>query len=161
MWALAQDYTGPDGRTPDPPGFPRARAVEDYGAGRIRPHERTHPGPKEDRLQLTRRHAGQPLPDLLALRRHRTARRGAWRSATATEPLGPDDRRRWDGQPALAGGRPVRPSPRSSERSTPAELLIADGHHRYETARVYAEEIGGEGAHRYVLMCLVALRTPD
>ena len=38
-----------------------------------------------------------------------------------------------------------------------AELLIADGHHRYETARVYAEEIGGEGDHRYVLMCLVAL----
>jgi len=25
------------------------------------------------------------------------------------------------------------------------ELLIADGHHRYETARVYAEEIGGDG----------------
>jgi uncharacterized protein (DUF1015 family) len=38
------------------------------------------------------------------------------------------------------------------------ELLIADGHHRYETARVYAEEIGGEGMHRYVLMCLVALQ---
>ena len=28
--------------------------VEDYGPGRIRPHERTHPGPKEDRLRLTR-----------------------------------------------------------------------------------------------------------
>ncbi len=40
------------------------------------------------------------------------------------------------------------------------ELLIADGHHRYETARVYAEEIGGEGAHRWVLMCLVALEDP-
>jgi uncharacterized protein (DUF1015 family) len=40
------------------------------------------------------------------------------------------------------------------------ELLIADGHHRYETARVYAEEIGGEGDHRYVLMCLVALEDP-
>jgi uncharacterized protein (DUF1015 family) len=40
------------------------------------------------------------------------------------------------------------------------ELLIADGHHRYETARVYAEEIGGEGEHRYVLMCLVALEDP-
>ena len=39
-----------------------------------------------------------------------------------------------------------------------AELLIADGHHRYETARVYAEEVGGEGEHRYVLMCLVALQ---
>jgi uncharacterized protein (DUF1015 family) len=42
----------------------------------------------------------------------------------------------------------------------PAELLIADGHHRYETARVYAEEVGGEGPHRYVLMCLVALEDP-
>ncbi|MEA2297487.1 MAG: hypothetical protein QOF77_423, partial [Solirubrobacteraceae bacterium] len=40
------------------------------------------------------------------------------------------------------------------------ELLIADGHHRYETARVYAEEIGGDGDHRYVLMCLVALEDP-
>ena len=28
--------------------------VEDYGPGTIRPHERTHPGPKEDRLRLTR-----------------------------------------------------------------------------------------------------------
>src|SRR5205085_408967 len=42
----------------------------------------------------------------------------------------------------------------------PRELLIADGHHRYETARVYAEEIGGDGPHRYVLMCLVALEDP-
>jgi uncharacterized protein (DUF1015 family) len=41
-----------------------------------------------------------------------------------------------------------------------AELLIADGHHRYETARAYAEEIGGEGDHRYMLMCLVALEDP-
>ena len=41
-----------------------------------------------------------------------------------------------------------------------AELLIADGHHRYETARVYADEVGGEGEHRYVLMCLVALEDP-
>src|SRR6202043_3191100 len=41
-----------------------------------------------------------------------------------------------------------------------AELLIADGHHRYETARTYAEEVGGEGPHRYVLMCLVALQDP-
>jgi uncharacterized protein (DUF1015 family) len=40
------------------------------------------------------------------------------------------------------------------------ELLIADGHHRYETARVYADEIGGDGDHRYVLMCLVALQDP-
>ena len=36
------------------------------------------------------------------------------------------------------------------------ELLIADGHHRYETARVYQQE-GGAG---HVLMCLVALQDP-
>ncbi len=41
-----------------------------------------------------------------------------------------------------------------------AELLIADGHHRYETARVYAEEIGGDGPHRYTLACLVSLEDP-
>ena len=38
--------------------------------------------------------------------------------------------------------------------------MIADGHHRYETADAYAEELGGEGEHRYVLMCLVALEDP-
>src|SRR3954470_21220706 len=54
LWALAQDYTGPDGARRTRHGvFARVR-VEDYGPGRIRPHERTHPGPKEDRLRLTR-----------------------------------------------------------------------------------------------------------
>ena len=38
--------------------------------------------------------------------------------------------------------------------------MIADGHHRYETARAYADEVGGEGDHRYVLMLLVALEDP-
>jgi uncharacterized protein (DUF1015 family) len=47
-----------------------------------------------------------------------------------------------------------------TEALKPSELLIADGHHRYETARVYAEEIGGEGPHRYVMACLVALQDP-
>jgi uncharacterized protein (DUF1015 family) len=41
-----------------------------------------------------------------------------------------------------------------------AELLIADGHHRYETARTYMEEIGGEGPHCYTLMALTALEDP-
>ena len=54
LWTLTQDYTGPDGRALTRHGvFARVR-VEDYGPGRIRPHERTHPGPKEDRLRLTR-----------------------------------------------------------------------------------------------------------
>src|SRR3954464_3120190 len=53
-WAPTQDSPGPDGeRRPRHGLFARVR-VEEYGPGRIRPHERTHPGPKEDRLNLTR-----------------------------------------------------------------------------------------------------------
>ena len=54
LWTLEQDYTGPDGRRRTRRGFFARVRVEEYGAGRIRPHERTHPGPKEDRLRLTR-----------------------------------------------------------------------------------------------------------
>src|SRR5205085_4738416 len=42
----------------------------------------------------------------------------------------------------------------------PAELLIADGHHRYETARIYAQEPGAPPGADHVLMCLVALQDP-
>jgi uncharacterized protein (DUF1015 family) len=41
-----------------------------------------------------------------------------------------------------------------------AELLIADGHHRYETARAYRDEIGGEGPHNFTLMALTGLDDP-
>src|SRR5688500_8011882 len=54
IWALTQDYQGPDGNAYTRHGFFARVRVEDYGPGRIRPHERTHPGPKEDRLKLTR-----------------------------------------------------------------------------------------------------------
>jgi len=54
IWALEQEYVGPDERTRRRRGFLARVRVEQYGPGRIRPHERTHPGPKEDRLRLTR-----------------------------------------------------------------------------------------------------------
>src|SRR4051812_18806506 len=54
LWVLTQDYTGPDGNAYTRHGFFARVRVEDYGPGRIRPHERTQPGPKEDRLNLTR-----------------------------------------------------------------------------------------------------------
>ena len=41
-----------------------------------------------------------------------------------------------------------------------AQLLIADGHHRYETAIAYRDEVGGEGAHNYTLMALTGLDDP-
>src|SRR4051812_25567986 len=48
LWALTQDYTAPDGSTQQRHGILARVRVEDYGAGRIRAHERTQPGPKQD-----------------------------------------------------------------------------------------------------------------
>src|SRR5690606_19403135 len=63
LWALSQSYTAPDGTSHTRNAIlPRVR-VEDYGPGRIRPHERTQPGPKQDRLDRTRatRHNLSPI----------------------------------------------------------------------------------------------------
>ena len=159
IWALTQDYTGPDGRSRTRHGFLCRVRVEDYGPGRIRPHERTHPGPKEDRLRLTRatRANLSPIFSLFP-----DPEQEAWHALepfTEAEPFGSVTdadgtvNRLWRVSDADAI---------ASVQATLAdrELLIADGHHRYETARVYAEEIGGEGEHRYVLMFLCSLSDP-
>jgi uncharacterized protein (DUF1015 family) len=133
--------------------------VEEYGPGRIRPHERTHPGPKEDRLRLTRATKANLSPIFSLYDDPGHAAQHALEQATRTAPWGEttdDDgteNRLWriDDEQTIASLQQTLAS---------AELLIADGHHRYETARVYAEEIGGQGPHRYVLMCLVALQDP-
>jgi uncharacterized protein (DUF1015 family) len=154
LWTLTQDYTGPDGRHLVRHGvFARVR-VEDYGPGRIRPHERTHPGPKEDRLRLTRATKANLSP-IFSL--YDDPGRAAAKVLAAAEPFDAvtDD----DGTVnRLARVCDPRAIAEFQEALSSAELLIADGHHRYETARVYAEEVGGEGEHRYVLMCLVALQ---
>jgi uncharacterized protein (DUF1015 family) len=154
LWTLTQDYVGPDGRELTRHGvFARVR-VEDYGPGRIRPHERTHPGPKEDRLRLTRATKANLSP-IFSLYDDPTGATAA--VLEAAEPFGEqtDD----DGTVNRLGRASDLAAIEAFQAALePAELLIADGHHRYETARVYAEEIGGEGEHRYVLMCLVALQ---
>jgi uncharacterized protein (DUF1015 family) len=159
IWALTQDYTTPEGREMTRRGFLARVRVEDYGPGRIRPHERTHPGPKEDRLRLTRATNANlsPIfslysdPDRLAWSAIEDSLDGdAW--AEVTDDDGTVHRVWRVGDPDVLSV--------VHEALGDAELLIADGHHRYETARVYAEEVGGEGPHRYVLMCLVALEDP-
>ncbi|WP_081686107.1 DUF1015 domain-containing protein [Candidatus Solirubrobacter pratensis] len=159
LWALAQDYTGPDGRARTRHGvFARVR-VEDYGPGRIRPHERTHPGPKEDRLRLTRATRANLSP-IFSL--YDDPAGAAWRALAPHlqgEPWGEvtdsDDTRhrvwRVEDVAAIAAVR---------EALAGVELLIADGHHRYETARVYAQEPGAAPGSDHVLMCLVALQDP-
>ena len=156
LWALTQDYTGPDGRPHTRHGFLCRVRVEDYGAGRIRPHERTHPGPKEDRLRLTRATRANLSP-IFSLYPDPDQR--AWAALEAgTEGAPRAEARDGDGTLNRLWAIDDRGSIEAvQEALAERELLIADGHHRYETARAYAEEVGGEGDHRYVLMYLCSL----
>ena len=125
LWWLAQDYTGPDGVARRRDGLVCALRVEPYSTGVVRPHERTHAGPKEGRLRLLR-----------ALRTH-------------VEPIlllyggplaGPQ------GDPAIeveldgVRSRLWRVEGEAPPELADASLLIADGHHRYETALAFHEE---------------------
>jgi uncharacterized protein (DUF1015 family) len=159
IWALRQDYRAPDGSTRSRTGFFARVRVEDYGAGRIRPHERTHPGPKEDRLRLTRATRANLSPIFSLFPDAGGAATETLAQATGGEPFA--EATDGDGTRNTLW-RVSDPEQIAALQAAlaDAELLIADGHHRYETARVYADELGGEGDHRYVLMFLVALDDP-
>jgi uncharacterized protein (DUF1015 family) len=142
IWAITQDYTGSEGTARTRHGILARVRVEDFSAGQVLPHERTLPGPKRDRLDLTRatRHNLSPIFSLSTA--------DPWPLvATGIDPDAP-----W-GEATDEGGTLTRvwrvgdPSIHSqvSELLGGAQLLIADGHHRYETAIAYRDEVGGEG----------------
>ena len=103
LWALEQDYTGPDGRRRTRHGAPRPRA----GGGlrrRAHPAARAHaPGAEGGPAAAHAGHAGEPLADLLPLRRRRVA--GA-RAAPRRAAVRRGDRRRRHGAPPVADRRP-------------------------------------------------------
>ena len=156
LWALTQEYTTPDGSRRTRRGLLCRVRVTEYGPGLVRPHERTHPGPKEDRLRLTEAtrhnlspifslHPGDPWRHVEGFTRGEPWADAADDEGTAHRIWRIDD--------------PEAHRAVSAELAE-AELLIADGHHRYETARAYADAIGGDGPHRYTLMALVSLEDP-
>ncbi|MGH2955123.1 MAG: DUF1015 domain-containing protein [Solirubrobacterales bacterium] len=156
LWTLTQEFSTEDGSRHTRRGILCRVRVTEYGAGRVRPHERTQPGPKQDRLRLTEatRHNLSPIFSLHP--------GDAWRHVEGFTRSDP-----WaeltDGDGTVH--RVWRVGDPDAHRAVAAELadaelLIADGHHRYETARTYGEGIGGDGAHRYTLMCLVSLDDP-
>ena len=158
IWVMRQQFRL-GSETLNRTGFFARVRVEDYGQGRIRPHERTHPGPKEDRLRLTRATRANLSPIFSLFHDPGDAAWNMLEPLTEDEPFftvvdadGIADRvwRCSDPERIAALQDALR------ER----ELLIADGHHRYETARVYAQEIGGEGDHNYVLQFLCSMEDP-
>src|SRR5947209_8940480 len=125
-WWLAQDYVGSDGVARRREGFIASLHAEPYESRVILPHERTHAGPKEGRLRLLRATRTQ-LEPLFFL----------WDGTIEVDGLGEPD--------LQSGGDGLwRLDPEFSDalvdELAEAQLLIADGHHRYETTLASGEE---------------------
>src|SRR5438128_304491 len=156
-WPAIYPYTQTyrvGGREVTRAGFVALGEVSDYARGIVRPHERTHAGPKQDRLRLLET-TGADIGLIFML----TADPGgALREATAGT-----------GAP-VAEARDLRGELHRLWRTTdadtiarvqalmaPARVIIADGHHRYETAVEYARRHPGAGDK---LMAFFPLEAP-
>ena len=127
----------------------------------VLPHERTHRGPKADRLALLRA-TGVSLEPLWFLYEGaqtgipQVLERVAGRAPAAAFE-GPDDthHRLW-----VISDPAIHASIHSDLE--PLSVLIADGHHRYETALAYAEEVGGDvdAPSHFTLALLTDLADP-
>jgi uncharacterized protein (DUF1015 family) len=124
FWALEQEYVGPDGVARTRRGLVASLRPEPYEARVVLPHERTHAGPKEDRLRLLRATGVHFEPIFLLYD-------GA---PSHQQPAGPPDLE-------TEGARLWRIAGEAIEQAfADKQLLIADGHHRYETALSYGAE---------------------
>ncbi|MGD0436584.1 MAG: DUF1015 domain-containing protein [Bryobacteraceae bacterium] len=160
LYAYFQRFTVPDtGETLERKGFIGLGAVEDYSAGVVHRHEQTLSGPKKDRLELLRHthaHFGQifmlyPDPDLSIDKILDQASAG---SAT----LSVEDEynalhRVWKISDQLTIAR-------IQELMSAKKLLIADGHHRYETALAFRNESPGWKDAEKVMMTFVNMHSP-
>jgi len=137
FWALSQTYVGPDGVERTRNGYVVALRVEPYERRIVLPHERTHAGPKEGRLRLLRATRTQLEPIFLL---HDSAPAEIPQNAPDLE-VGGDRLWRVDTGPDVAD----------------LQLLIADGHHRYETALAFRDEDGTD-ASAWMMVVLVSTR---
>ncbi len=143
-WWLQQDYTGPDGVERRREGFVAALRAEPYESRVVLPHERTHAGPKEGRLRLLR--ATRTLLEPIFL---------LWDGCIDLDGLGEPD---LEADESGVRSRLWRLDPEFGDALTEelgdAQLLIADGHHRYETTLAFHAEDGSE-ASAWLLVVIV------
>jgi uncharacterized protein (DUF1015 family) len=136
FWWLSQDYTGPDGVARMRHGVVASLRVEPYERRVVLPHERTHAGPKEGRLRVLRATRTQLEPIFLL-----------WDGSIELEGLGVAD---LDVEQERVRSRLWRLDAEFgaalTEELAEAQLLIADGHHRYETALAFHDEDGTEAS---------------
>ena len=143
FWALSQDYVGPDGVARTRTGLVGSLRLEPYEKGSVLPHERTHRGPKEGRLRLLRETRAELEPIFLLYE--------------GDAPFAVPDR---EPDIEVDGARLWRLEDDSlGEAFADRRLLIADGHHRYETALAYHEEAGTPESG-YMMVVLVSTSDP-
>jgi uncharacterized protein (DUF1015 family) len=148
FYAYTQEYTVPgttERRTRR--GFIGAGKLEEYSAGIIFRHEQTLSGPKADRLELlrhTRTHTGQLFMLYSdAQRRVDTILAEAETTSAPTTELRDEYgvvHRLW----VVAESERVAAI---QQAMADQKLVIADGHHRYETALNYRNERRGQAGH--------------
>lgn len=155
-----------------PAGAPRIRRrgflalvrLVPFSARIVLPHERTLSGPKEDRLRLFRATQTNLSPGFMLYRDPRGALDAALASGEPIAEFATDD----GVQHALAKVSRADAVRAIVEGIAQSTLLIADGHHRYETALRYSEEAGAargdaleNGEHRFFMTFLVNGDDPD
>jgi uncharacterized protein (DUF1015 family) len=148
LWLVEEDFTGPDGVRRTRRGIAGRVRLEPYAAGVVLPHEGTFAEPKRGRLELLRATRTKTSPVLML------------HHGDAPEPEGePDLRAELDGVVTRLWrvGDPDRIA--SLAAGVEGPLLIADGHHRYETALRFHEEEGSEET-AFVLAVLVGKEDP-
>ncbi len=138
-YVLRQRFEAPDGRQLARLGFFAALRLEDYAARVVLPHERTLPAPRADRLKLQRATRAN-LSSILLLYEDRDLELDALLEAAletgecvrATDTAGVQNElaplRNPDAIATLQAFMAARP------------VVIADGHHRYETALAFRDE---------------------
>ncbi len=143
--------------------FARLRVVP-WSDGVVLPHEQTFGAPKEDRIQNMRATKVNASPVFL-LYRDRTGGIGAITARYGGRSI---EFRTEDGQRHAVTRIDDAEAVTALQRAFEAETLyIADGHHRYETALVYRDEVkaqsapwSGEEPANFALVALVAADDP-
>jgi uncharacterized protein (DUF1015 family) len=164
LYALRQGFAAPDGAPCLRESFFALLHLEDYERRIVRPHERTLAGPKADRLKVLRAARANLSPVFLLYEDREQWLAPRLRAAaprplcSAREPSGAThELARVDDPDALRAAETFL-----AERP----VVIADGHHRYETALAYRDErrAAGDSApdspHEWILACFANAFAP-
>ena len=124
-WLLVDTYVGPDGVERDRRGLVVSLPAEPYESGRVLPHERTDLATRDDRVRLLRATGAQPEPIFLL---------HEGRLDVETPDRAPDL--------VADGSRLWRLGDHDPGALSRTPLLVADGHHRYESAIELGRQLG-------------------